>query len=140
MKNIVLIVVLLISTTVFSQENEADKDIPFVKIENVPVFPGCENVEEDQKRNCFQEKMQEHIRENFKYPKKAVKKKISGKVFVIFTIDKDGSIINIVTRGPHKLLEKEAVRIIKKLPKMQPGKHKGKPVRVPFAIPLTFKL
>jgi protein TonB len=43
-------------------------------------------------------------------------------------------------RGPDKNLEAEAKRIIEKLPKMTPGKQRGRPVRVPFSIPITFKL
>ena len=46
----------------------------------------------------------------------------------------------IRSRGPHKTLEREANRIIAKLPKMTPGKQRGKPVRVPFSIPITFRL
>ena len=65
---------------------------------------------------------------------------IQGRVFVQFTIAKDGSITAIRTRGPDKNLEKEFSRIIGKLPKMTPGKQRGRPVRVPFSIPIIFKL
>ena len=57
-----------------------------------------------------------------------------------FIISKDGSITNIRMRGPDKNLEKEAERIISKLPAMTPGKQRGRPVRVPFSIPITFRL
>lgn len=124
-----------------SELEDIDVDIPFALIEDVPVFPGCENVDDElQKRKCFQQKIQRHIAEHFRYPKKAQREKISGRVAIIFIIDKEGNVTNIRTRGPHEILEKEAVRIIKALPKMIPGKHKGRPVRVPFSIPLTFKL
>ena len=65
---------------------------------------------------------------------------IQGRVYVRFVIDKNGDIIQIQTRGPDKNLEKEAQRIIGKLPKMIPGKQRGRPVRVPFSIPITFRL
>jgi protein TonB len=58
----------------------------------------------------------------------------------MFTIQKDGSIGEIKYRGPDKNLEAEAYRIIKLLPKMTPGKQRGRPVKVPFSIPITFKL
>jgi protein TonB len=58
----------------------------------------------------------------------------------MFVIQKDGSIGNVRMRGPDKNLEEEAARIIGKLPKMTPGKQRGRPVRVPFSIPITFKL
>jgi len=59
---------------------------------------------------------------------------------LIFVISDEGNIENIRTRGPHPLLELEGRRIISKLPKMSPGKQNGKRVRVPFAIPLSFRL
>ncbi|WP_298794313.1 energy transducer TonB [uncultured Allomuricauda sp.] len=112
--------------------------VPWVLIQDVPVFPGCEN--EEDKRACFQEMMQKHIRKNFKYPENAVDMNLQGKVFTQFTIQKDGSIGEVRMRGPHKILEGEAARIISKLPKMTPGKQRGTPVKVPFSIPITFKL
>ena len=119
-----------------------DEDIPdevsFIVIEDVPVFPGCENAND--KRACFQEKMQKHIRKNFRYPELAQEMGLQGRVNVIFTIQKDGSIGNVRMRGPHQLLEGEAERIISKLPQMTPGKQRGTAVKVPFAIPITFKL
>ena len=58
----------------------------------------------------------------------------------MFTIDEEGNITDIRQRGPDKLLEDEADRIISKLPKMTPGMTRGKGVRVPYAIPISFKL
>ena len=81
-----------------------------------------------------------HIRKNFRYPEIAQEMGIQGRVYVNFIISKDGSIKNIRMRGPDKNLEKEAARIIGKLPNMTPGKQRGRPVRVPFSIPITFRL
>ncbi|MBC6997142.1 energy transducer TonB [Cytophaga sp. FL35] len=120
------------------EEEIEDVDVPFAVIEDVPVFPGCEN--ESDKRACFQKMMQKHIGKNFRYPEIAQEMGIQGRVSVMFTIQKDGSIGNVRMRGPDKNLEKEAARIISKLPKMTPGKQRGRPVRVPFSIPITFKL
>ncbi|MDC0874739.1 energy transducer TonB [Flavobacteriaceae bacterium] len=117
-----------------------DLDIPFEIIEDVPIFPGCEKVDKSQRRNCFQEKMRKHIRKNFRYPEITQKSGIQGRVYVSFVISKDGQIINIKMRGPDKNLEKEAERIISKLPKMIPGKQRGQLVRVPFSIPIVFML
>jgi protein TonB len=117
-----------------------DLDIPFEIIEDVPIFPGCEKVDKSQGRNCFQEKMRKHIRKNFRYPEITQKLGIQGRVYVSFVISKDGQIINIKMRGPDKNLEKEAERIISKLPKMIPGKQRGQLVRVPFSIPIVFIL
>jgi periplasmic protein TonB len=121
-------------------EDEVDVDVPFSVIEDVPLFPGCEKVSKDQQRDCFNQKIQEHIKKNFQYPEIAQEMGIQGRVNVMFTIDKDGSITNVKMRGPDANLEKEAARIISKLPKMIPGKQRGKPVRVPFSVPITFRL
>ncbi len=119
-------------------EIEEDIDVPFSVIEDVPIYPGCEGAGD--KRACFNEMMQKHIRKNFRYPEIAQEMGIQGRVSVMFTIQKDGSIGNIRMRGPDKNLEAEARRIIEKLPKMTPGRQRGRAVRVPFSIPIMFKL
>ena len=121
-------------------EEELDVDVPFAIIEDVPLFPGCERVPKSERRKCFQEQIQKHIGRNFRYPDIAQEMGIQGRVFVQFMIGKDGNISGIRTRGPDKNLEKEANRIISKLPRMTPGKQRGRPVRVPFSIPITFRL
>ena len=117
-----------------------DVDVPFAVIEDVPLFPGCERVAKSERRKCIQEQINKHIRKNFRYPDIAQEMGIQGRVYVNFIISKDGSITNIRMRGPDKNLEKEAKRIISKLPKMTPGKQRGRPVRVPFSIPISFRL
>ena len=122
------------------EEEFEDVDVPFAVIEDVPIFPGCEKVAKSERRNCFQEQMNRHIRKNFRYPEIAQEMGIQGRVYVNFIIAKDGSISNIRMRGPDKNLEAEAQRIISKLPQMTPGKQRGRSVRVPFSIPITFRL
>ena len=134
MKKLILLL-LFIPLISFSQEKEFD----FSKVETVPIYPGCE-VNMKQLRNCFQKKILTHIKKNFRYPYLAQKKKIQGRVFVQFTIGEGGYIDNIRTRGPHVILEKEAKRIISLLPRFKPGSQDGKPVRVPFSIPIIFRL
>ncbi|TBN03635.1 energy transducer TonB [Hyunsoonleella flava] len=121
-------------------ELEEEVEVPFALIEDVPLFPGCENVKKSERRNCFQMKMNAHVTKNFRYPEMALDMGISGRVFVIFVIAPDGNITKIRTRGPDKMLEEEAQRIIKLLPKMIPGKQRGKPVSVPFSLPINFKM
>ena len=122
------------------EEEFEDIDVPFAVIEDVPIFPGCESVAKSQRRACFQDKINQHIRRNFRYPEIAQEMGIQGRVYVNFIIAKDGSITNIRMRGPDKNLENEAQRIISRLPKMTPGKQRGRAVRVPFSIPITFRL
>ncbi len=120
------------------EELDDDITVPFNVIEDVPIFPGCEKAND--KKACFQTKIMEHVGDNFKYPEIAQEMGIQGRVNVMFVIQKDGSIGDIQMRGPDKNLEKEAARIIDKLPKMTPGKQRGRAVKVPFSIPITFVL
>ncbi|MGB5273543.1 MAG: TonB family protein [Flavobacteriaceae bacterium] len=123
------------------EEVEEDITVPFAIIENVPVFPGCENIQgNDERKACFQEKVQKHVLKEFNYPQIAVELGIEGKVYVQFVIDAQGKITDIRTRGPDRGLEKEAARIIATLPQMKPGMQRGRPVRVPYSIPVNFKL
>ncbi len=92
-------------------------DIPFTLIESVPVFKGCE--EEKDKRDCFQKKIQEHIKKNLKIPEQALEEGIQGKVIVSFVVEKDGTVNIKNIRGPHPILEKEARRIIEKNTKIE---------------------
>ena len=135
---------LFFSLTVVGQttdsETESQETVGFQIIENVPVFPGCEQLPMNERRQCFNEKIQEHIIKNFNYPRKAVKNKIQGKVFVIFIIEKDGTISVDKVRGPDPILEEEAKRIILLLPQMTPGYFKEDPVRVMMSIPISFSL
>ena len=145
MKKLILLV-LLIPLLSFGQEiQKQNKTFDELKtnhlnIEDVPMFRSCKNVFKSQRRECFQNKMTKHIRKHFYYPKYAFNRGIQGRVFVQFIIEKDGSISEIKTRGADKSLEKAALKIIKKLPKLIPGKANGKPVRVPYSIPITWKL
>lgn len=121
---------------------EDDTEIPFAVIEDAPIFPGCENVPKAQRSACFQDQIQKFILKNQRYPEKAQEDGIQGRVSVMFIIDKDGSVTNVQAKGPKggELLEKEALRIISKLPKIQPGSQRGKPVKIKFSQPITFKL
>lgn len=120
-------------------EDEEEIIVPFAVIENVPIFPGCESAKSNEERKaCFQRMVQEHVKKEFTYPPAALELGITGRVFVQFYINSKGEIDAIRTRGPDKLLEKEASRIVSSLPKMIPGKQRGKPVSVPYSIPINF--
>ena len=121
---------------------EIDEEVPFAVIEDVPVFPGCEGVAKNNRLDCFMEQMAKHIKKNQQYPERAMEDGIQGRVSVLFVIDKDGGISNVQVRGPKggELLENEAKRVIEKLPKFKPGMQRGKPVKVKYSQPITFKL
>lgn len=81
------------------------------------------------------------LRSNLVYPEVPLKNFIQGQVFVQFVVERDGSISNVhVIIGVHPDLDKEAVRVVKIMPKWNPGKVKGKPVRSYYRIPIHFKI
>ncbi len=122
-------------------EDEEEITVPFAVIENVPIFPGCESIKTNEERKaCFQKMVQQHVKKEFRYPETALELGIQGKVFVQFIIDGKGYITSIRTRGPDTNLEKEASRIVASLPQMKPGMQRGRAVKVPYSIPITFRL
>ncbi|MCK0160807.1 energy transducer TonB [Allomuricauda sp. F6463D] len=123
------------------EEVEEEEIIPFAVIEFVPVFPGCEIYPtQEERKACFNQKVQEHIKKNFSYPTAALEMGIAGKVYLQFVIDSNGRVTNIQKRGPDLRLEKEAERIIASLPKVKPGEQRGKTVSVKYSIPINFVL
>ena len=148
MKNIITFFLVLCSLLCYSQtENQEDilnenNEAPFAKIEEVPIYPGCENASSNkEKKACMSEMIKLFVSEKFnlKISKKYGKKGIN-RLYTRFKIYEDGKVVDIEARGDHPRLEKEALRILKKLPKMKPGKVDGKPVGVLYALPIVFKI
>lgn len=124
------------------KEVEEDLEIPFSVIENVPVFPGCEKEKNnDAKRQCMSDRISDFVGKKFN-TELAGELGLSGiqRIIVMFKIDKTGSIVGVQARAPHPGLEKEAKRVIGLLPKMQPGKQRGKAVTVPYSLPIRFQV
>lgn len=130
--------VIPIDSIIVPDDDLVDEEVPFILIEEVPVFPGCEQASD--KRACFQKMILKHVRKNFRYPELAQELGLQGRVNIAFLIERDGSIGKVRMRGPHKILEEEAGRIISTLPQMIPGKQRGRAVKVPFMMPIVFKL
>lgn len=111
------------------EEVEVKEEKIFVIVEEDPEFPGGT------------EALYKYLAENIKYPQEARDKGITGKVYVSFVIEKDGSVSR-----PRVLREigggcgDEAVRVVMGMPKWIPGKQRGKPVRVQFNLPISFNL
>lgn len=148
----ILFILLFIASNVFAQNktevvpakdyvtDSESEEIPITIIEEVPLFEECKTIPKEKHRDCFHEMMMMYITKNFYYPEEALKNKIQGKVFIRFVIEKDGSIEIVNVRGPHKILEDAARNMFKKLPKLIPGTQRGKPVRVSYTVPITFRL
>ena len=107
-----------------------DVDVVFRIVEKMPEFPGGAQA------------LFKYLSENVKYPVIAQENGIQGKVFCQFTVNKDGSIVDVevVRSAGDPSLDKEAVRVIKSMPKWNPGKQSNKPVRVKYTVPVNFKL
>lgn len=122
-------------------EKMIKKGVPFALVTEVPVFPGCEESGEESKK-CFSKKIQQYVAKNFN-SKIAEDLNISSgtkRIAVLFKIDSNGNVVDAKARAPHKLLEKEALRVITSLPKMIPGKYNNKPVTVTYSLPIAFKI
>lgn len=117
-------------TPVKIEEEEEEEDVQiFTVVENDPEFPGG------------MEALYKYLRDNIKYPQLARDNNITGKVYVTFVVERDGSIAN-----PRVLKDigggcgAEAIRVVKSMPKWSPGKQRGKAVRVQFNLPVSFNL
>ncbi len=122
-------------------EVDEDIEVPFSVIENVPIFPGCEKGNNDTKRKCMSAKITKFVQKKFNTDL-AGDLGLTGRqrINVIFKIDKKGNVVNVRARAPHPRLEKEAARVINLLPKMKPGKQRGKAVIVPYSLPIIFQV
>ncbi len=120
------------------EEEEIVENIPFAIVEEVPVYPGCKGTKA-QKRQCLQDKIKIHVNKkyNLELPQELGLSPGKKKVFVLFKIDKNGNVTDARARGPHKRLEKEAIRVVNLLPKMTPGKQRGRAVSVSYTLPIT---
>jgi TonB family protein len=99
-----------------------------------------ECIDSDDIDECTNKFINKHIVENFNYPSKAIDNNIQGTVECEFYIDKEGTVSIKKIDGPHKILENEAERIIKKIPGFTPGSIKEIPIKFLFKIPITFRL
>ncbi|WP_439151611.1 energy transducer TonB [Winogradskyella sp.] len=136
-----IVFVFSLTLGISAQESET---IPFAKVEQVPIYPGCENLEENTDlKQCMSNKIATFVSRKFKKRVLSKSNLSAGKkrIFVSFKIDTSGNIIDIQTRGPNKASEQEATRVIRLLPKMvAPGMVDGKPVIVPYSLPILFEV
>ena len=126
---VALMMLVLLFSLMTSTAQTKKNNMVFDVVEVMPQFPGGQIA------------MMKYIMENMKYPEQAMKEGIQGRVTVRFIVEKDGSISNVSPIHPvHPLLDKEAIRVVKSMPKWSPGKQHGKPVRVQLIVPIMFKL
>lgn len=101
----------------------------FDAVEQMPTFPGGDAA------------LYKFIGDNLVYPVQAAEEGVSGRVTIRFVVERDGTVSQVtVARGKHSALDKEAKRVVSKLPKFIPGKQNGQTVRVFYTLPINFKL
>jgi protein TonB len=102
---------------------------PYVAVDEMPMFPGGDPA------------LMKYIGSNLQYPASAIENNIQGKVIVRFCVAADGSINQItILKGIDQEIDKEAVRVVTKLPAFKPGKKDGVAVPVWYMVPINFKL
>ena len=131
-----------VSEISYTSEEEEIEEIPFMIVEQIPVFPGCENSRtKEEQRNCMSRKIDAHVKKEFN-TRISEELGLSGlnRIYVVFKINEKGNVVDIVARGPNKRLEIEAARVVKLLPKMQPGRQREKPVAVQYSLPIMYEV
>ncbi|MDR0394474.1 MAG: energy transducer TonB [Tannerella sp.] len=114
---------------VVEEEEEVDDNFVFVTVEKMPEFPGGDAA------------LLKWISDNIVYPPIAAENGIQGRVSCQFTVNADGSVEDVqVVRAVDPNLDKEAIRVLRKVPRFKPGEQRGKPVRVKYSVPVRFKL
>lgn len=121
--------------------NDVVEDVPFAIIEEVPVFPGCTGTKKEL-TDCLNEKIRQFVGKKFNNDLAADLGLSPGKkrIVVQFRIGPDGAITVIAARAPHPKLKAEAIRVVKLLPHMTPGKQRGKPVGMKYTLPIGFNV
>lgn len=133
--------ILFSSSTLFSQEEWGDVKGNKVTLKEIgPVWPGCEDGDANQRSDCFNTKLAQHVAKNFQYPPEAYKKNEQGRVLVDFIINEKGIVEVQKVSGGSKALQEEAKRNIMSIPKMaKSGMMGGKPRTIHFTVPFNFK-
>ena len=114
--------------------------VPFAVIEDVPIYPGCEDLSSNEARKqCMADHVMAFVQKHFS-TELAGELGLEGRqrIMVQFKIDQKGDVTNVRARAPHPSLQEEAIKVIESLPKMIPGKQRGKPVGVLYALPILF--
>lgn len=127
------------STPVYDDYDD-EEPVSVVFVERVPLFPGCEGLAtNDERRACMSTKISKFVSRKFRTDKgEGLGLEGENQIFVVFDIDKQGDVVGVKARAPHKNLENEAIRVTKLLPKMTPGKQQGRNVNVRMALPIRF--
>jgi len=148
MKHLLSLLAFVFTYSAFAQvEGPGDSNdattFSFATVEQRPIWPGCESLTSEEARfECFNYGMMNFLRNNFNVPtakNKKEQKARTGKVYVDFVIEKDGSVSNVkIIRSVHPEVDAEAIRMVKSIPTMHaPAMLSGKPVRLRYTLPIN---
>ncbi len=128
-------------TSIEENSNE-NKFVNIIGVEHVPIYPGCEFLSSNiERRNCMSLKIKRFIQRKFNTDKfDNLNTKGKQRITVQFYIDENGNVSEVLARAIDKTLEKEAIRVVSKLPQMKPGRQGDKVVKVQYRIPIVFKI
>ena len=123
-------------------EEKFIEDVDFINIQNAPIFKGCDHLSKEENKVCFEKKMKQFVQRNFNVTLANEIGLHAGKhkIYTQFVIDDKGEIVDVKIRTAYKTLEKEALRVIKKLPKFKPGIQNSRTVKVRYNLPIAFSL
>ena len=121
-----------------AEAEEVIEDVNFMIIEDAPVFPGCKGGKKELK-DCFSRMVQKHFSRKFdaELPNELGLSPGKKRVFIGFKIDRQGNVVNIQARAPHPKIKDEVIKVMNLLPKMKPGRQRGKAVGVSYNIPFS---
>ncbi|GAB2777303.1 energy transducer TonB [Salinimicrobium soli] len=131
-----------VSDIAYQEEEEEIEEIPFMIVEQIPIFPGCENFKnKEAQKKCMSEKIDAHVKREFN-TRISEELGLTGfnRIYVTFKINEKGNVVDIKTRAPNKRLEEEAARVVRLLPKMIPGRQRDKLVSVEYSLPIMYEV
>jgi|AntRauTorckE5430_2_1112549.scaffolds.fasta_scaffold00113_14 TonB family protein len=123
-----------------------EEEVAFSAVEEMPLFPGCEDISDYEKRkSCADQKLMHYVYANVKYPKEAIEEGKHGMAVINFEINYKGEVFGAkIVRDPGAGMGEEALRVVKGMIadgiRWTPGRSQGKPVTVQFNLPVKFKL
>lgn len=144
LRNKIFLALLLISFMAYAQEDDqgilSENEIAIAQVDQAPYPNQCKPLKDKPEalKQCFSDYITEFVGKKFKTNKFKDYKPQLYRITVQFTIDQKGKVSKVMARGPHKDMEDEAISVIKKMPKMNPGYFEGEAVNVLYGLPINF--
>jgi protein TonB len=122
--------------------DDEPETVPYIMIQNAPIFKGCEGLLKEENKKCFDKKIKRFVQRNFDTELVSELGLSPGKykIQTQFIIDNKGYVVDIKIKTPHVRLKKETQQLIEKLPKFTPGKQSNKTVKVRYTLPISFQV